>query len=83
MIEESTIDKMETTAFEKAFNQRNIEITKNMLQQGLDLDVILKITGLEIKFIQSLIDAEKIISKIFLQQTNNKNNKLCLNDSFF
>ncbi len=30
-----------------------------MLQQGLEIDVISKITELDIKFIQSLIDAEK------------------------
>ena len=49
MIEESHIEEME---------QRDIEIAKNMLQQGLGIHVISKATGLDEKIIQSLYAEE-------------------------
>ena len=63
MIEESHIEEMESTAFDKGIKKgeeqavlrRDIEIAKNMLQQGLDSQIIAKTTGLDEKTIQSLI----------------------------
>ena len=63
MIDEAHIEEMESTAFDKGvevgMKERDTEMTKKMLQQGLEIEVVSKITGLDIKLIQSLNDAEK------------------------
>lgn len=58
MINEVHIEEMESTAFNKGIKQgvlkRDLEIAKNMLQQGLDIQIIVKITGLNEELIRSL-----------------------------
>jgi predicted transposase/invertase (TIGR01784 family) len=44
------------TAFAKGVMQKQIEIAKNSLNEGLSFEIIHKITGLDIETIQSLFD---------------------------
>ena len=53
-IQNTLLEKAERQGLEKGINSRNIEIAKNSLENNIDIDTIVKITGLTKEEVEKL-----------------------------
>ena len=52
--EKESLNSFEKFIFKKGKNQRDIEIATNMLKEGLNSDLVAKVTGLKITEVEEL-----------------------------
>ena len=69
-------------AWEKGLQQGLTQVAVNMLREGIDLDFIVKLTGLPLAVVKNLqavdIDDDKILIKEFLEISESSLNKVWL-----
>ena len=69
-------------AWEKGVQQGLTQVAVNMLREGIDLDFIVKLTGLPLEVVKNLqivdTDDEKILVKEFLAMSESSLNKVWL-----
>ena len=69
-------------AWEKGLQQGLTKVAINMLREGIELDFIVKLTGLPLAVVKNLqpvdIDDDKIIVKEFLEMSESSLNKIWL-----
>ncbi|MBD2137291.1 hypothetical protein H6F32_06760 [Anabaena sp. FACHB-1237] len=70
-------------AWEQGLQQGLTQVAVNMLREGIDLDFIVKLTGLPLEVVTNLqtvdIDDDKILVKNFLEMSESSLNKIWLN----
>ena len=70
-------------AWEKGLQQGLTQVAVNMLREGIELDFIVKLTGLPLEVVKNLqtvdTDDDKILVKEFLQMSQSSLNKIWLN----
>ncbi len=70
-------------AWEKGLQQGLTQVAVNMLREGIELDFIVKLTGLPLEVVTNLqtvdTDDDKILVKEFLQMSQSSLNKIWLN----